>query len=73
MVSKSWQLAGPPVLAIFLFGDVLSGPSIRNFQDHVPGFLEVGVAEQLVEASSEELGWGLWAQTYSGWRLLRNW
>lgn len=73
MVSKSWELAGSPVLVIFLFGDALSGPSIRNFQDHGPGFPEVEVAEQLVEASSEELGWGLWTQTYSGWGLLRNW
>lgn len=70
VVSKSWELVGSRVLVIFLFVDVRSGPSIRNFQDHVPGFPEVEVAaEQLVGASSEELGqsaasacvWRCWA------------
>lgn len=56
MASKSWELVGSPVLVIFLFRNALSGPSIRNFQDHVPGVPEVEVAEHLVGVSSEDLG-----------------
>lgn len=58
VVSKSWELTGSPVLVIFLFGDALSGPSIRNFQDHVPGFPGVGVAAEQLEGGvgSEERG-----------------
>lgn len=70
VVFVSWELAGSPFLVMFLFVDALSGPSIRNFQDHVPGFPEVEVAaEQPVGASSEKLGqsavsacvWRCWA------------
>lgn len=56
-VSKSWELAGSPVLVTFLAVDAPSGPSLRNFQDHVPGFPEVeAAAEQPGGLSSEELG-----------------
>lgn len=70
VVFVSWELAGSPFLVMVLFVDALSGPSIRNFQDHVPGFPEVEVAaEQPVGVSSEKLGqsavsacvWRCWA------------
>lgn len=66
VVSKSWGLANPPSIDVFLPGDALSGSSIRNFQDHVPGFPEVEAAAGM---SPGELGqsavnawvWRCWA------------
>lgn len=56
VVSKSWRLTSPPAMVAFLLGDALSGPSIWNFQDHMPSFPEVELGgEQLLVGVSPEV------------------